>query len=298
MGQNGYADILFYGFRGFELHDRFLIEQRGHGQLPLLIAARVNVQGVHSLLLEVLRQLNALVKLTEAGIGNAVVGAELYHHGHIGSGAFAHRRDLLQQEGGAAPDVSAVLVRTGVPRGGQELVVQISAVGVHLIGVCAGGAGQPYGPLRLVKKSLYLLRGQLVAFYVGRVQPAARGGADGNRVHLGRTGHASAARHELHADLAARIVRPVADLLEVIEVVLSYDQRRGRVLEVVRDHHVHQYHGRAALGALDEILHGLASDLPEVGAHRRHNDTVFQLKLAYSARARNDWHTIRSFPDE
>ena len=183
------------------------------------------MQGVHSLFLQVLRQLNALLQLPEAGIGDAMVRAELHHYRHILPGAFTDCGDLLQQEGCPTLHIPAVLVRAGVPGGGQKLVVQISAVGVHLIGVRAGGTGQLYGSLRLIQKLLDLLHSQLVAFHIGRVQPTACRGADGDRIHLGRTGHAAAARHELHTDLAARRVRPVADLLEVIKILLGYDQR-------------------------------------------------------------------------
>ena len=130
MRQHRDGNGLAHGLGAPELHDRLLIEHGGHGQLPLLIAARVHVQGVHAVFREIFGQLNPLGQLAEAGVLHAVVRAELDQDRHLLTCAFAHGGDLLEQEGGAALDVSAVLVRAGVPCGGEELVVGEYDVGV------------------------------------------------------------------------------------------------------------------------------------------------------------------------
>ena len=214
VGQHGNGDVFLDRLRGLELHDRFLIENGGHGELPLLIATCVHMQAVHAVFRQILCQLDALVQLTEAGVRHAVVGAELHDHGSVRSGDAAHSVDLLQQEGRTPLHVAAVLVRAGVPRGGQELVVEVAAVGVHLISVHASGARQLDCTLRLADQLLNFLDRQFVAFHVGRVEPAARRRTDRDRVHLCRACHAAAAGHQLYADLAASCVSAVAQLLE------------------------------------------------------------------------------------
>ena len=169
MRQHRDGNGLAHGLGAPELHDRLLIEHGWHGQLPLLIAARVHVQGVHAVFREIFGQLNPLGQLAEAGVLHAVVRAELDQDRHLLTCAFAHGGDLLEQEGGAALDVSAVLVRAGVPCGGEELVVQIPAVGVHFEGVRTGLGAKPDGALGLRDEALYLLDSQLVALDVGRV---------------------------------------------------------------------------------------------------------------------------------
>ena len=169
VGQHGDGDGLAHGLGAVQLQNGLLIEHRGHGELPLLITARVHVEGVHAVLLEVFGQLQALGQLAEAGVGHAVVGAELDEDGRVLARAPAHGRDLLEQEGGAALDVAAVFVGAGVPGGGQELVVQVAAVGVHLKGVRPGCGAEPGGALGLRDEALYLLNAQLVTLDVGRV---------------------------------------------------------------------------------------------------------------------------------
>ena len=283
MRQHRDGNGLAHGLGAVQLQNGLLIEHRGHGELPLLITARVHVEGVHAVLLEVFGQLQALGQLAEAGVGHAVVGAELDEDGRVLARAPAHGRDLLEQEGGAALDVAAVFVGAGVPGGGQELVVQVAAVGVHLKGVRPGCGAEPGGALGLRDEALYLLNAQLVTLDVGRVEPAAGRGAYRHGVELAGPGHAPAARHELDADLAPDLVRAVAYLLEILEVVLVDDQGSAGVLKVVRNGHVDQYHSGSAAGAGGEILHGLAVNVAEVRPHGGHYDAVFELQRAYLA---------------
>ena len=292
--QHGDGNGLPHSLGALELHYRLLIEHGGHGQLPLLIAAGVHVQGVNTVFLEVLGEFKSLGQLTEARVLNAVVGAELDKYRYVFAGASAHSGNLFEQESGAALNISAVFVGAGVPRGGEELVIQISAISVHLKRICTCFCAELGGAFGLSDEALYLLDGKLVALHARRVEPTASGGAYRDGVNFAGSGHAPVARHELNADLAADLVRAVAYLLEILEVVLVDDQGSAGVLKVVRNGHVDQYHSGSAASASREVLHCFSVYITEMWPHWRHDDAVFEFQRANLARGHKIQHYVLS----
>ena len=165
---------------------------------------------------------------------------------------------------------------------------------MHLKGVRPGCGAEPGGALGLRDEALYLLNAQLVTLDVGRVEPAAGRGAYRHGVELAGPGHAPAARHELDADLAPDLVRAVAYLLEILEVVLVDDQGSAGVLKVVRNGHVDQYHSGSAASASREVLHGFSVYITEMWPHWRHDDAVFEFQRANLARGHKIQHYVLS----
>ena len=180
------------------------------------MAAGVDVQGVNAALDELAGQLETLLDAAVALLGGqVVVGAVLDYDREVGAADLLGDGYKLLEEAHTAVQIAAVLVGTGVPALGEELVSEVAAVGVDLNGVAAGADGALRGGAEVVLEPVYLLHRHLVALDLGRVHPGAGAGADRHGIEQARSADAAVARVKLGADLAAQGVSAVAQLLEI-----------------------------------------------------------------------------------
>ena len=216
VGKHGNGAYLLDGLGAASLQGHLLDVVWRHGQVPGVMAAGVDVQGVNAALDELAGQLETLLDAAVALLGGqVVVGAVLDYDREVGAADLLGDCYKLLEEAHTAVQVSAVLVGTGVPALGEELVGEVAAVGVDLNGVAAGADGALRGGAEVVLESVYLLHRHLVALDLGRVHPGAGAGADRHGIEQARSADAAVARVKLGADLAAQGVSAVAQLLEI-----------------------------------------------------------------------------------
>ena len=285
VGQDGHGAYLPDGLGAAGLEGHLLDVVGRHGEVPVVMAAGVDVERVHAALEQPASELEALLYAAVALFdGQVVVGAVLDDDREVRSADLLGDGDELPEEAHAAVQVPAVLVRALIPARGEELVGEVAAVGVNLDGVAAGADGALRGGAVVVLELVYLVDAQLVAHDLRGMHPGT--GACAYRHGVAQAGPADAAVAgvQLGADLAAQGVGALAQLLKIRRALVVEENGVAGVLEVVGRDYVAHEHGRAAPGALDEVLDAARAEVAHNGAHGGEDYAVFELEAAYLAR--------------
>ena len=276
VGHYGDIDHLLDDFCGTGLQRHFLNTGGGHGQIPVFVAAGVNMQRGGTVGFQQFGQLDALVDGAVIRLVHVMVRGELDDNGEIRAAYFTADVHELFQEPGTIFQTAAVFIGTMVPAFGQKLVGQIAAVCVNFHAVCAAAHGAFHALAVIGFDLMNFVYGQLVTHELCHVQPRHGRGTDGHPILCTGSADSAFAGHNLCAHLAAVSMAALHHLPEEGFRFRAEENGVLRGFKGIGTFDVAENHGGAAFCALYKIFHHVGVHITDGSAHGGHDHTVFQ----------------------